>query len=109
MQDSAFCWEDFVTKNNSELLNNLGNFINRALMFVSNNFKGIMPAVELSTAEDKELLAMVTRELQKYNENLEKIKLRDGIRNILAISRLGNQYIQANKPWVQIKGNEQEK
>ena len=28
-QDSAFNWEDFVTKNNSELLNNLGNFINR--------------------------------------------------------------------------------
>ena len=29
-QDSAFCWADFVLKNNSELLNNLGNFINRS-------------------------------------------------------------------------------
>ena len=96
-------------KNNSELLNNLGNFINRALMFISNNFNGIMPTVELSTVEDKELLAMVTRELYKYIENLEKIKLRDGIRNILAISRLGNQYIQANKPWVQVKGTDMEK
>lgn len=28
-QDSAFSWSDFVMKNNSELLNNLGNFINR--------------------------------------------------------------------------------
>lgn len=28
-QDSVFSWEDFMTKNNSELLNNLGNFINR--------------------------------------------------------------------------------
>ena len=28
-QDSAFSWDDFVLKNNSELLNNLGNFINR--------------------------------------------------------------------------------
>ncbi|VDN11468.1 unnamed protein product [Dibothriocephalus latus] len=28
-QDSTFSWEDFATKNNSELLNNLGNFINR--------------------------------------------------------------------------------
>ena len=28
-QDSSFSWSDFVLKNNSELLNNLGNFINR--------------------------------------------------------------------------------
>lgn len=28
-QDSAFSWDDFMLKNNSELLNNLGNFINR--------------------------------------------------------------------------------
>lgn len=28
-QDSSFSWADLVTKNNSELLNNLGNFINR--------------------------------------------------------------------------------
>lgn len=28
-QDSAFSWTDMLLKNNSELLNNLGNFINR--------------------------------------------------------------------------------
>ena len=28
-QDSAFSWADLVMKNNSELLNNLGNFVNR--------------------------------------------------------------------------------
>lgn len=28
-QDSSFSWSDLVTRNNSELLNNLGNFINR--------------------------------------------------------------------------------
>jgi len=29
-QDSAFSWSDLMLKNNSELLNNLGNFINRS-------------------------------------------------------------------------------
>lgn len=28
-QDSSFSWADLATKNNSELLNNLGNFVNR--------------------------------------------------------------------------------
>lgn len=29
-QDSVFSWRDMMWKNNSELLNNLGNFINRS-------------------------------------------------------------------------------
>ena len=28
-QDSSFSWEDLAQKNNNELLNNFGNFINR--------------------------------------------------------------------------------
>ena len=28
-QDSSFSWSDFAIKNNTELLNNLGNFVNR--------------------------------------------------------------------------------
>ena len=36
-------------------------------------------------------------------------RLRDSIRNILSISRLGNQYMQANQPWVLVKGSEQDR
>lgn len=31
--DSIFAWKDFVAKNNAELLNNLGNFVNRVSSF----------------------------------------------------------------------------
>eukprot|EP00108_Taenia_solium_P006803 TsM_000773500 transcript=TsM_000773500 gene=TsM_000773500 len=36
-QDSTFSWEDFALKNNGELLNNLGNFINRQVDLVFNS------------------------------------------------------------------------
>ncbi|XP_022343888.2 methionine--tRNA ligase, cytoplasmic-like [Crassostrea virginica] len=107
-QDSSFSWDDLQLKNNSELLNNLGNFINRALMFVSNSFGGEIQQMKL-TEEDFHLLALVNRELITYIENMEQIKLRDSIRNILSISRLGNQYMQANQPWVLVKGSEQDR
>ncbi|CAB3378031.1 Hypothetical predicted protein [Cloeon dipterum] len=107
-QDSSFSWNDLMTKNNSELLNNLGNFINRALMFVEKNFDSSIPKVEF-TAEDNELVKNINEELVGYNEALEKAKLRDGLRFILAVSRHGNQYMQSNQPWVLVKGNEAEK
>ncbi|XP_073519415.1 methionine--tRNA ligase, cytoplasmic isoform X2 [Phyllobates terribilis] len=106
-QDSAFSWSDLMLKNNSELLNNLGNFVNRAGMFVQKFFNGHVPKMEL-LAEDKRLLAQVTAELHQYNQLLEKVRIRDALRCILNISRHGNQYIQVNEPWKCIKGTPQE-
>ncbi|NP_001017000.2 methionine--tRNA ligase, cytoplasmic [Xenopus tropicalis] len=106
-QDSAFSWSDLMLKNNSELLNNLGNFVNRAGMFVQKFFNGCVPEMEL-LSEDKRLLAQVAAELQQYNQHLEKVRIRDALRCILNISRHGNQYIQVNEPWKCIKGNQQE-
>ncbi|XP_050781362.1 methionine--tRNA ligase, cytoplasmic isoform X1 [Gopherus flavomarginatus] len=104
-QDSAFSWTDLMLKYNSELLNNLGNFANRAGMFVCKFFGGRVPPMELG-ADDKRLLAHVTLELRRYNQLLEKIRIRDALRCILSISRYGNQYIQVNEPWKRIKGHD---
>lgn len=35
--------------------------------------------------------------------NMELCHLRDAIRNVLTIARLGNGYFQANQPWVAVK------
>lgn len=77
-------------------------------MFVEKTFNSIIPEMHLS-ADDITLLALVNRELSQYIKMLENAKLRDGLRHILAISRHGNQYIQAQQPWVKAKGTEEEK
>lgn len=107
-QDSNFSWVDLAMKNNSELLNNLGNFINRALVFAEKFYQSVVPEINL-TQEDYQLIALVNRELSCYITALENGKLRDGIRHILSISRLGNQLMQASQPWVLCKGNDEEK
>lgn len=108
-QDSSFSWVDLATKNNSELLNNLGNFINRSLMFAKNCFDSVVPAINQLSNEDLTLLALCTKEFKQYVNALEKCKLRDGIRHILAISKLGNQFMQSNQPWVLVKGTDEQK
>nr|XP_002128793.1 methionine--tRNA ligase, cytoplasmic [Ciona intestinalis] len=107
-QDTHFSWSDFLLKNNSELLNNLGNFINRSLKFVSNAYGGVVPDPVLNNT-DLELLALVNRELKDYVTDMDKLKIRDNLRRILSISRLGNQYLQENQPWKLIKGSNDDK
>ncbi|KAK7898962.1 hypothetical protein WMY93_019815 [Mugilogobius chulae] len=106
-QDSAFSWADMALKNNSELLNNLGNFIN-SWMFVTKFFEGCVPVMDLQQ-EDKRLLALVGWELQQYIQLMDKVKVRDALKHILNISRHGNQYIQVNEPWKKIKAGDLER
>ncbi|XP_077053752.1 methionine--tRNA ligase, cytoplasmic-like isoform X2 [Siphateles boraxobius] len=107
-QDSAFSWADMAIKNNSELLNNLGNFINRAGMFVSKFFDGCVPEMLLNE-DDKRLIAQVCWELQQYITLLDKVRIRDALKCILNISRHGNQYMQLNEPWKKIKGGDDDR
>lgn len=107
-QDSSFSWNDLAARNNSELLNNLGNFVNRALVFCEKNFNSIIPRINLEE-DELILLALVNREVKGYIQSLEKARLRDGIRHLLSISRHGNQYMQSQQPWVLLKGDEKQK
>ncbi len=73
-KDSTFSWEDLLTKNNSELLNNLGNFVNRALAFCEKNLNGVVPSMQQISQEDAKIFARLNQELKEYEDNLDKIK-----------------------------------
>jgi methionyl-tRNA synthetase len=107
-QDSSFSWTELATRNNSELLNNLGNFLNRALVFCEKNFDSTVPQISLSD-EDLNMLALVNREIKGYMLALDKAKIRDAIKHLLAVSRHGNQYMQSQQPWVLLKGTDDQK
>ena len=107
-QDSAFKWEDLMTKVNAELLANLGNFINRATKFTKDNFGSCVPAMEL-TDEDWEVVSRVNQELARYIAQLEDAREREAITTVFNISRLGNQLMQHNTPWKLVKGSATDK
>ncbi|PAV56256.1 hypothetical protein WR25_15695 isoform B [Diploscapter pachys] len=104
-QDSAFAWDDFAFKVNSELLANLGNFVNRALTFVTNFFESHIPEMHLEN-DDVQFLKDVHNETVLWDETFDKVKLRDSIKQVLAITRHGNAYLQVHQPWVLVKGDE---
>ena len=53
---------------------------------------------------DKTILLKVNHELQSYISCLERLKIRDGLKHVLAISKIGNGHIQAVQPWKLMKG-----
>ncbi len=97
-QDTEFIWSDFQIKNNAELVAALGNLINRTVVFIHNNFEGKIPEINLEL-KDKSFLD----EVKKIEENIwnlvESLNIKEALKEIMHISRLGNQYLQENEPW----------
>lgn len=94
-QDYQFTWKEFREKYNGELLGNLGNLVNRTLLFVNKYYEGIIPDAPV----DEDLWAKV-RELEaKITENLEWANLRDAFHQIFEISDIANKAFQDGEPW----------
>ncbi|KAK6751177.1 hypothetical protein RB195_002881 [Necator americanus] len=112
-QDTSFSWDDFALKLsiltvNSELLANLGNFINRALSFLANSFGGVVSDMELNDT-DIELIAGVQADSMEWDQFMDAVREKDAVRAVLSMSRRGNQYMQSQQPWVLMKGSEEDK
>ncbi|OWR49585.1 hypothetical protein KGM_210187 [Danaus plexippus plexippus] len=106
--DSSFSWADLATRNNSELLNNLGNFCHRSLSFCYSSFSAAVPDTQL-TPTDLEIIAGVNRDVVAYVQHLERGRLRDALRHVLRVSRAGNLYMQDTQPWALLKGGTQDR
>lgn len=60
-------------------------------------------------SQDLKLLKDIKEESERWDNLFDSVKLRDGVRSVLEMSRKGNQYMQAQKPWELIKGNDKQK
>ncbi|KAL0640524.1 methionine--tRNA ligase mes1 [Maublancomyces gigas] len=97
--DTQFVWKDFVTKNNSELLANLGNFVNRLIKFVNAKYGGVIPDYSKGIKDPSfnQYKDSINALLKGYVEDLESVRIRSGLDKAMAISGEGNRFLQDNK------------
>ncbi|KAI0777085.1 methionyl-tRNA synthetase [Irpex lacteus] len=100
--DAMFSWADCIAANNNILLNNFGNFINRALKFVSAVYESTIPESDDAPGPyspedpvDSDFITEINKLLKEYNDNMEYSKLRSGIQIVMALSARGNNYLQS--------------
>ncbi|XP_049848648.1 probable methionine--tRNA ligase, cytoplasmic isoform X2 [Schistocerca gregaria] len=108
MSDTDFLWSDLQSKINSDLADNLGNLVFRALNLVSTFFDSKIPALCVSAGlerDDVNWMGQVQKELEEYLKHMEAISIRSALRTVLAFGRLGNEYFQKFKPWFLVKRN----
>jgi methionyl-tRNA synthetase len=96
--DTEFSWDDFQKKNNAEIVGNFGNLVNRTVVFLNRNYESTVPE---AIPEDKDLMLLeeIRNIEKKIAQLVESIDIKEALKEIMHISRLGNQYLQDNEPW----------
>lgn len=104
-KDTDFSWKEFQARNNNELADILGNFVNRTLTFVKKNFRNRVPERFELEEIDKELIAKLKEYTNKIAENYENFRIRDGVFETMNLARFANKYFNDTEPWRTIKEN----
>lgn len=102
-KDNDFTWKDFQTRNNSELVAILGNFINRTIVLTHKYFNGKVPAKNELNELDKQTMEEIKLYPEKIGTLIENYKFRDALFEMMNLARLGNKYLTENEPWKTFK------
>lgn len=132
-KDSEFTWLDFQNRVNSELGNNLGNFVKRVSDLLHKFYDGVVPEynaenyTQINTKsfqdqiannkniKDENILSTATWNLirdyklfgytRNSRENIDNFKFKEALSNIMQLSSFGNSFLQDNEPWKLYKTN----
>ena len=101
-KDNDFTWKDFQDRNNSELVNIFGNFVNRTWVLMHKLCGGKVPQLheELLGVEDQQLVEDIKATKTRVEGLLEEYKFREALYEVIDLSRKGNKYMQEKEPWI---------
>ncbi len=99
-KDSDFSWKDFQNRNNSELADIYGNFINRTIVFIQKFNNGKINKDINLIDEDKEFLKLIDQKVKTIGKNIEHFQLRKAVFEFMDIARESNKYFTIQEPWV---------
>lgn len=102
-RDADWDWEEFVARNNNELVATWGNLANRVLAFAYKHWEGFVPMSGALRPADLEILQAVEAGFQSVGDHLNAVHLRAALIEAFRLAGEVNKYLDQAAPWFEIK------
>jgi methionyl-tRNA synthetase len=102
-RDSDWTWDGYVERNNTELVANWGNLVNRVLNMTQRYFDGFVPDLEKLSPRDEALLEIVETSFNSIGSLYNACKFRAALQETLTLATKVNQYLEDTSPWISAK------
>jgi len=104
-KDSDWDWQDFLNRNNNELVATWGNLANRVLAFAYKHWEGRVPSPGELQPADRQILATVEEGFQTVGTHLDAVRLRAALNEAIRLASEVNKYLDQSAPWFEIKSD----
>jgi methionyl-tRNA synthetase (EC 6.1.1.10) len=106
-KDTNFLWREAIRIINTELNDDIGNYVNRVITMVNRYFKGYVPNFNEDKLDDidRKFMELVKTTPVVVSQLFEKGKLKAGSDEIIKIAREGNAYLNQKAPWDKVKND----
>lgn len=101
--DGNFSEEALISRTNADLVNTLGNLVNRTISMSHKYFDGIVTNPKVEEEIDKDLISSVLALKDIVEEKMNELKVNEAIEEIMDVLRKCNKYIDDTTPWTLAK------
>ncbi len=101
--DASFGNESIISRNNSDLANDLGNLFSRSTSMLEKYCEGVVPEAGNCEEIDNELQRTAQEMLSRYQEAMNEFQFHVGLKAIWELISKANKYIVKNEPWALAK------
>jgi methionyl-tRNA synthetase len=105
--DTDFSWQEFIRRNNDELVATYGNLVHRVLTFAYRNFDGCVPVPKEPDTRSQTIIERAKETLDTMDRLLYNCHFKEAIRSAMSLAQEANRYLDEKSPWKIIKQDRQ--
>ncbi len=100
-RDTDFTFEDFLRRNNDELVATWGNLVNRTVGFAYKRYDGKVPPIGPDGLDelDQQIISEIEAGFDSVGSLLSQVKIKAALDEVLRLTRSVNVYLDRKAPW----------
>ncbi len=97
--DANFTWQEFVRRNNNELVGTYGNLVHRVLNMTATHFEGKMPDPGALDAPSQAIIDHTRAAFDEVGDLIAACHFRQALAACMSLASEVNRYLDSKEPW----------